>query len=256
MPPGLLVRGTQAQLAAAFDRIAPLQPVRWTADGVVCAPRAAPGVSGADIAAAGLDTVAVPQVPGWPAPPSGWIAGWYHRAPGHVPAPPGVRELVLVDGEGFGTAPHPTTGLCLAAVDDAPDADAWDLGCGAGLLSQAWVAARGGRVDAVEVDTRALAQAAAAAGAAGRAGGITFHAGTAQALRPHVTGRVVLANLPPVAHRVVAPALRGTPVCVIAAGFRERDTKAVCALYAALGVAPAELSRAGGWVCVTLRPGA
>ncbi|MGB0613547.1 MAG: hypothetical protein ACPGN4_05300, partial [Miltoncostaeaceae bacterium] len=52
-----------------------------------------------------------------PSPPLPFPAavggGVYRRSPGHAPAPAGLPEIVLVAGEGFGLAEHPTTGMCL-----------------------------------------------------------------------------------------------------------------------------------------------
>lgn len=238
-----------------FDRVARLQPVAWVADGVVCAPRSGDGVTMADVAAITLPTTALDGVPAWPGAASGWVAGWYHRTPDHAPAPPGVRELVIVPGEGFGTVPHPTTAMCLAAIDTAPSAPAWDLGCGAGLLSQAWATRHRCPVHAVEVEPHAAAQARASFAAAGLADVVTLHHRTAEQLAPTVGGRVMLANLPPIAHRSIAPHITGRPRWVVVSGMRERDRAQVCDLYAHLGVQPADVHHAGPWVCVTLTPG-
>lgn len=255
-PPGVEFLGDRARIADAFARVAPCQPVRWSGEGIVCVPRAGDDVTRADLDAVGLPWRALAALPGWPTPASRWIAGWYHRSPGHAPAPEGVRELVSVPGEGFGTAPHPTTGLCLDLIDRAPAGDAWDLGTGAGLLAQAWAARHGGRVDAVDVDRAAVAQARAAAAAAGRAG-ITWHAARAEVLTPDVTDRVVIANLPPVAHRAIAPCVTGRARAVILGGFGARDRDAAISLYRHLGCLPVAEVSAGRWVAVlATAPGA
>lgn len=226
----------------------------WEPAGLVCAPRAGAGVTAADVARLPVPVDVLPAVPAWPAPPSGWVAGWYHRTPAHAAAPPGVREIVVAAGDAFGAVPHATTGLCLAALDALPPAPAWDLGCGAGVLTQAWAALHGMPIDAVDIDVAAARQASAGAEAAGLDAVVRVHTAPAERLAPDVTGRVVVANLPPVAHRAVAPHVSGAPAACVVSGFRDADTGDVCGLYAHLGVRPVAVTRAGAWACAVLTP--
>ncbi len=251
------MRGTPESLAPLFDRLAALQPMRWVPEGLVCAPRAGRDVTAATIARLEAPTEPVAELPGWPPESSGWVAGWYHRTLHHAPAPPGVRELVSVPGEGFGTVPHPTTALCLQAIDTLAPAPAWDLGCGAGLLTQAWAGLHHMNVDAVDADPACVTQTRASASAAGLAAFVTGHARPIEAVEPDVAGRVVLANLSPVAHRAIAGFLRGHARAVVASGFRARDRDEVCGLYRTLGVEVTATLRAEPWWCVVMtRPGA
>ena len=137
------------------------------------------------------------------------VAGWYRRSPAHAAAPAGVRELVQAPGEGFGPADHATTAMCLEQLEDLPAADAVDVGCGSGLLCQAWVALGRGRVVACDLDGRAVDQTARSLAAAGRADQVTLRRGPIAALAAEeIAGRVLLANVPLPAHESLRVAHR------------------------------------------------
>jgi ribosomal protein L11 methyltransferase len=74
--------------------------------------------------------------------------------------PVGTIEVVLDPGMAFGTGTHPTTALCLRAVDvllsEAPGADVLDVGTGSGLLAIAARKLGARRVVATENDPTAL----------------------------------------------------------------------------------------------------
>src|SRR5512137_1484621 len=78
--------------------------------------------------------------------------------------PPDAVEVVLDPGMAFGTGTHPTTSLCLAAVDDflarRPGARVLDAGTGSGLLAIAARRLGAGRVAANDNDPVAVAVAA------------------------------------------------------------------------------------------------
>lgn len=82
--------------------------------------------------------------------------------PAWLPAPPGDRLSILLDpGMAFGTGTHPTTQLCLAALEEylhAGDA-VIDLGTGSGILSIAAAKLGASRVLAVDIDDQAIAAA-------------------------------------------------------------------------------------------------
>ncbi len=69
----------------------------------------------------------------------------------------GDIEIALDPGMAFGTGAHPTTQLCLAALEDRvqPAQDILDLGCGSGILSIA--AAKLGARRVLALDTDAIA---------------------------------------------------------------------------------------------------
>jgi ribosomal protein L11 methyltransferase len=68
--------------------------------------------------------------------------------------------LVLDPGTAFGTGTHPTTQLCLIALEDMlpdwPAVDVLDLGCGSGILGIAALKLGAGRVLALDTDDLAI----------------------------------------------------------------------------------------------------
>jgi ribosomal protein L11 methyltransferase len=87
--------------------------------------------------------------------------------PAWLEAPPGDRLTLWMDpGMAFGTGSHPTTRLCLEAVEALlrPGQIVADLGCGSGILGFAAAALGARRVYACDIDPQAVV--AARAGAA------------------------------------------------------------------------------------------
>ena len=78
--------------------------------------------------------------------------------------PPGTFEVVLDPGMAFGTGTHPTTAMCLGALDSLlagnPGADVLDLGTGSGLLAIAARKLGAARIVGTENDPAALRVAA------------------------------------------------------------------------------------------------
>ena len=66
--------------------------------------------------------------------------------------------VVLDPGLAFGTGQHPTTRMCLEALEErlSPGSAVLDLGCGSGLLSAAAALLGAGPVDAVDIDPNAV----------------------------------------------------------------------------------------------------
>ena len=240
-------------LARCFPALAALQPVRWTPAGLVCAPRAAAELAGPALAACPLPWVAEERVPGWPDPPSDWSGGFYRRSPDHAPAPPGVRELVQVPGEGFGSGDHPTSALCLAALAGLPAGPALDAGCGSGVLSLAWAALGRGPVLAVDLDRAAVAQTRRAVAAAGLEGVVTVRRGPLERLAPEeIAGRVVLANMPLAVQRALLERVGPPPRAALLSGLRPGQARELVAGWRRRGLAPVAAARRGRWERWTL----
>lgn len=252
LPPGVRVEAPAAAIVAHFPALCPLQPVRMEPRGLVCAPRSAPELAGPALAACPLPVRALAVVAGWPDPPAQMVGGWYRRSPAHLPAPVGVRELVQAVGEGFGPGGHATTAMCLEALEALPAGPALDAGCGSGLLAQAWAALGRGPVLAVDLDPRALDQAARSLAAAG-CGGVALRRGAIGALSPaDLGGRVVLANVPAAAHHELLGRVDplAPPRAVLLSGLRPAEVGAVESAWRALGLRlPIAEGRAGGFVC-------
>lgn len=245
------MEGDRDTIAANFAALSALQPVRLDEGGLVCAPRCAPEIAGPALARCPLVTRALSIVPGWPTPPAAQIAGWYRHSPDHLRAPAGVRELIQAPGEGFGPGDHATTAMCLEIIDQLADGDAVDVGCGSGLLAQAWVALGRGGVVACDLDPRAVDQARRSLVAADRAEHVDLRQGPLSALAPHeLAGRVLLANLPLVAHRSLLGRVAEPPRTVVLSGIRDPQVEDLADSWGAHGMRTRRILRRGGFACL------
>lgn len=89
------------------------------------------------------------------------IPPWWHICAAGDPEPREGVGIRLEPGVGFGDGTHETTQLCLQAIAALPRRSPWnllDFGAGSGILAIA-AAKLGATVDAVEIDTDALAHA-------------------------------------------------------------------------------------------------
>ena len=252
LPPGLLVAVPPERLGASFAALCPLQPVRMEVDGLVCAPRCSPEAARAALASCPFPTRPLDEVPAWPEPPAAMLAGWYRRSPAHLAAPAGVRELVQAPGEGFGPGDHPTTAMCLAALEGLGPGTALDAGCGSGLLAQAWAALGRGPAIALDVDPRAVDHARRSLAAAGRAAAVELRQGPIQSLdADDIAGRTLLANVPLEAHHALLAGV-GRPAAVVLSGIRPAASAALRGAWRARGLRPDGEWERGGFVCLRM----
>jgi ribosomal protein L11 methyltransferase len=168
--------------------------------------------------------------------------------------------IALDPGMAFGTGLHPTTRLCLAALEPlAADgrlggARVLDIGCGSGILSIA--AVRLGAASALGVDTDPIAVDATLANARRNRLGRRIRAreGTVPTGEPAFD--IVLANLIAGVLVPLAPAL-GAELrpggSLVASGiFVDRETEVRTAFEAA-GLVPTDRSVEGDWIALTCR---
>ena len=185
--------------------------------------------------------------------PSFWIVPSWHEAP------PQAEKIIRLDpGLAFGTGTHPTTRMCLRwTAQQAPAlAAGWsrvlDYGCGSGILAigAALHGARG--IEAVDIDTAAVAATRSNADA----NDVTLNAGLPDAAQGSYP--LVLANILATPLKLLAPLLAGHVAPgghLVLAGILDRQADELKAAYApwlALTVSDGE----DGWILMTAqRPG-
>jgi ribosomal protein L11 methyltransferase len=193
-------------------------------------------------------------------PPRGVDLAPYVRLllPG-APDPGGVPVVRLRPGQGFGDGRHETTQLCLLALGSiartgAPFARVLDFGAGNGVLA-VFAATRGARVDAVEIDEAALAEAGDNARDNGVADRVTLATSLPAPGDPYdvvvanILARVLLDFAEPLAARL-APAGR-----LVLSGLVATDVPAILARYRALLPGRRdEVYARGEWRAVVLSP--
>lgn len=189
-----------------------------------------------------------------------WKAGWKAFSVGRVMVrpswiqsrpPSGAVEIVLDPGMAFGTGTHPTTTLCLQALDDAvaarPGLSVFDVGTGSGLLAIAAQKLGAGRVVASDNDPVAVC---VARGNAQR-NGVSIEVTGADVASVSGPFDLVVANilantlieLAPALARQLAP--RGT---LLLSGLLAGQEEQVLAPYLAEGLAQQDLRRQGEWL--------
>lgn len=258
MTDGLLIHAAPDDLRPLFGLVADLQPLEWHDRGLVCAPALAPDIDPAPIIRQlplPVEAAAV-SISAWPDTTSRWLGGWYLRSEHHAPAPPGIGEILQVDGEGFGPIAHATTAMCLRAMVGMAPAPAVDVGCGSGILSQAWAQLSGQYVLGVDLDPRAVAQANASADLAGLRSRVEFrHLGAHALASADLAGRVVFANMPIAAHHDLADRCRDVSLAgLIASGVRPSAFGELRDAYRGLGLRLCAVAHNAGFVCVRMEP--
>jgi ribosomal protein L11 methyltransferase len=200
-----------------------------------------------------------------------WTAGWKESIPvlrlgRRVIVKPSWREYAVQPGElllemdpglAFGTGLHPTTQLCVEALEDLvqPGMRVLDLGTGTGIL--ALVAAKLGAVDilAVDNDVNAVAVARRNARANAAAHQIrALHGSLSEVGEPY---DLVVANI--LAHVIVAMAASGLDTRIrrggvlVVSGILEEQADEVATALTAQGLSVVERRQRDSWVALVAR---
>ncbi|MGB7539870.1 MAG: 50S ribosomal protein L11 methyltransferase [Anaerolineales bacterium] len=172
-------------------------------------------------------------------------------------AAPGDVILRLDPGMAFGTGMHPTTQLCLEALEERiiPGASMTDLGCGSGILSIAGLLLGAGRAEGWDIDPEAVRVARENAVLNGVEARFDARPGSLQdMLREKRTAPVVAANiLAGVLQSMLRASLAdtvGRGGCLILSGILMEQSAAVEAAIAESGLRLAEKKTREDWVAL------
>ncbi|MEX2238029.1 MAG: 50S ribosomal protein L11 methyltransferase [Dehalococcoidia bacterium] len=172
-------------------------------------------------------------------------------------AKPGEKVITLDPGMAFGTGQHPTTRLCLAAIERLvqPGDRVLDVGAGSGILSVCAVLCGAGEVFGIDVDEPTVAAAVANAELNGVSALTHFEHGTLGERWPNgwptaqdfdlvvanISARAVIALSP-----LFAAALRNGGH-VLTSGFLEDSVKEISAVLEGAGFQKLRTRRRGEW---------
>ena len=179
--------------------------------------------------------------------------------------PVGEVPVSIDPGPTFGHGAHPTTTLVLAEVDRlaGPGMSMLDVGCGSGVLAIA--AARLGTEPVVGLDVEADAVAWPRTNAAAHAGDVSASTTAANdvdgaaATTPITdvpgTFDLVLANVLPVVHDAIAPAVaarRAEQGVLVVSGIPDERADGVVGCYVAFGLIEERRTSIDGWTAAVL----
>lgn len=174
-------------------------------------------------------------------------------------ASPDDVVLELDPGMAFGTGTHPTTCLCLEALEELvrPDSTVFDVGCGSGILAMAAAKLGARTVRAVDIDTvavRTARQNAREAGLAGRVSvsrGDLLHGteGQADVIVANILADVIILLLPDVPGKLKRGGV------FFASGIIEGHRQEVEEAAAAVGLKVTAVARSGDWVGLAMQKG-
>ncbi len=210
------------------------------------------GVDGISVSpAAGRDAGSV-----WVLSPRPIRIGRLHIVPADTGAAPDA--LRLVDAAAFGTGLHPTTALCLEALEEAvrnapPDA-VLDVGTGSGVLALAALMLGVPRALAIDIDDEALAVAAENARINGIDERLQLTRGGPETVRG--VWPLVLANVLAAPLIEMAPALVrrvGHQGVLVLSGIASSVEQDVDRAYRRLGMRRVRVQSRAGWVALVLQ---
>lgn len=117
-------------------------------------------------------------------------------------------------------------------MDHLPDGAAIDAGCGSGLLAQAWAQADRGEVIGYDLDPHGINQAGQAMAMAGLERRVKIEQRALEALTPaDFSDRILLANVPAAAHRVLITRGAGKARACVLSGVRPHEAREIHALW-------------------------
>ena len=177
--------------------------------------------------------------------------------PASLPAAPGV--LRMGEGLAFGTGLHPTTLLCLEALEDLLDVvtpvRALDVGTGSGILALAALQRGVARVVGIDIDAEALRVAAENLRLNGVAGRLSLIRGGPDAVRgawPLILANVRAAELMEFGPALVRRLASGGRL--VLSGIPQSVASEVEQKYRRLGLTRVSSDRRDGWTAFVLAP--
>ena len=221
------------------------------------APEQVAGALGVDV-----DDISVSPATGrdagsvWVLTPHAISIGRLRIVPAHAETEPGA--LQLLDAAAFGTGLHPTTALCLEALEEAvriaPPDTVLDVGTGSGVLALAALMLGVPRALGIDIDDEALRVASENARINALDGRLRLARGGPEA----VTGTwpLVLANVLPAPLIEMAPALVrrvGHQGQLVLSGIPASIERDVDQAYRHLGMRRVRVTSRAGWVALVLR---
>lgn len=155
-----------------------------------------------------------------------WVVPSWHQIPN-----PDAVNIILDPGLAFGTGTHPTTRLCLAWLDNRPQApkSLIDYGCGSGIIAIAAAKLGAGRVVGVDIDPQAINTSRDNAAR----NNVIVDFGDADQPKP-IAAEVVVANILANPLRVLAPLLAELTLPggdIVLSGILVPQAKQVAATY-------------------------
>jgi len=212
--------------------------------------------------ALGVDAIAVSAAVGrdadsvWVLNPRPIRIGRLEIVPAHLTSPAG--GLRLIDAAAFGTGLHPTTALCLEALDEAvqsalPD-EILDVGTGSGVLALAALALGVPRALAIDIDAEALRVAGENADVNGMRERLELARGgpeTVAGVWPLVLANVLAAPLIEMAPALVRRV--GHHGRLVLSGIPASVEPDVDRAYRHLGMKRVDVKSRAGWVALVLQ---